>query len=149
MKETRMKSILVYLYLLTTVLCLCQSQTKTDLLCRKWKMVGAKSFNQSYKSVVTQMAKVMKFYKDGTYEEIMFSLKAKKVWEFNNDSTMINFAMTEFNGTPTKDMSLKDSKPTDRILKLSKDSLIIGMESYHGPQKIFGHDDWYFVPATE
>ena len=31
------------------------------------------------------------------------------------------------------------------ILKLTKDTLIIGNEAYYGPEKVKGHDDWYYV----
>ena len=142
-----MKSRFLILFLLPIAISNSQTADRTDLLCRKWVLVGSKPFNMPYRAVNPQMAKIMQFNKDGTYQEEMFSLKSKGVWEFNTDSTMFNISLTEFNGSPTKGLSLKDSKPTDRILKLTRDSLIYGMEAYYGPERTFGHDDWYFVPV--
>jgi hypothetical protein len=31
------------------------------------------------------------------------------------------------------------------ILKLTRDTLIIGQEAYFGPEKIKGHNDWYYL----
>jgi len=89
----------------------------------------------------------MQFNEDGSYQEEMFSLKSKGIWQFTADSTMLKIGLTEMNGMQLKGLSFEDSKPTNRILKLTTDSLIIGMEAYYGPEKIFGHDDWYFVPV--
>jgi hypothetical protein len=49
------------------------------------------------------------------------------------------------NGVTTHDLSLADTNPTDSIIKLTGDTLIYGSLSFYGQQRIYGHDDWYFV----
>ena len=142
-----MKIFLLSIYILAIGVCFSQSTSKLPLICKNWKLVGQKPFQKEYSSVDPQMAKIMQFNEDGSYQEEMFSLKSKGIWQFTADSTMLKIGLTEMNGMQLKGLSFEDSKPTNRILKLTTDSLIIGMEAYYGPEKIFGHDDWYFVPV--
>jgi len=116
--------------------------SKTALFCRKWQQVGIKSFNATFNPVQTDMAKVMEFKSDGSYQEQMFTLESKGNWQFNADTTKFVVSLTELNGQPTKAIS----QTTNLIIRLTSDTLIVGEEGYFGPQKTYGHDDWYFVP---
>ena len=143
-----MKTTAVFLLALFALLPLQESGSKSALFCRKWQQVGIKFFDKAFQPVSSQMAKVMEFRSDGSYQEQMFMLESKGVWKFNTDSSKYVISLTEFNGQPTKDMSLDDKKATDLIIKLTVDTLIVGQEKYFGPDKIYGHDDLYYVPIN-
>lgn len=130
--------------LLTTLVSFDSNRGQFDLFCHKWKQVGFKTNgSQNVKAVNIEMSKRIEFKKDGTFEEIMYNLKGKGIWEFNEDSTKFGLRMTEYNG-----MSISNSLPNNKnilIIKLTEDSLIYGTEAYYGNDKIYGHEDWYFV----
>jgi hypothetical protein len=142
------KTTVVFLLPLFFLLPLQESGSKAALFCRKWQQVVTKSFSRAYNPVSTEMAKVMEFRSDGSYQEQMFMLESKGQWKFNADSSKFVISLTELNGQPTKDMSLDDKIATDLIIRLTSDTLIVGEEGYFGPEKIYGHDDWYFVPIN-
>ena len=118
----------------------------TEYIYGKWKQYGYKSFHDNViKTSKEECAnKVMKFGKDGSYEEEMYSLVGKGVWRFNQDSTRFGYVFSEYMGRKISG----DGIPTSFnsiILKLSRDTLIIGQEAYFGPEKIKGHNDWYYL----
>jgi hypothetical protein len=88
--------------------------------------------------------KLCQFGKDGSYEEEMYSLKGIGYWEFNKDSTKFDFQFSEFMG-----QKIGGKKPIEYfnklILKLTVDTLIYGAEAYYGEERVYGHDDWYFI----
>lgn len=89
------------------------------------------------------MGKRIQFKKDGTFEEIMYNLKGKGLWEFNEDSTKFGLKMTDYNG-----MNVSNSLPIAKnilIIKLTADTLVYGTEAYYGKEKKYGHEDWYFI----
>lgn len=121
-------------------------ENKTDLLCRKWRQVGIKSFGQEYKAVDLAMSEMISINKNGSYVKVLYgSLEIKGQWKFNSDSTKLAFTVAEFNGVMTPNLSPGDANPTDSIIKLTTDTLIYGALTYYGEDKIYGHDDWYFV----
>jgi len=123
-----------------------QDETKRDMLCKKWLQVGIKIFGQDYKSLDRSMAEVLALKKDGSFEkEVYGQLRLKGVWKFNIDSSKLAFSMTEMNGTTIKDMPLNDINPTDSIIKLTSDTVIIGSLGYYGKQRLYGHDDRYYI----
>ncbi len=75
----------------------------------------------------------------------MESLQIGGVWKFDADSAKLAFALTSMGGTPMASLPLEKTKPTDSILKLTADTLIYGSLAYYGPEKVYGHDDLYFV----
>jgi hypothetical protein len=140
------KTTFVFLLALFFLQPLQESGSKTALFCRKWQQVGIKSFNRTFNPVQAENAKVMEFRSDGSYQEQMFTLESRGLWKFNADSSKFVISLTELNGQPTKDISLDEKQASDLILRLTADTLIVGEEGYFGPQKTYGHDDWYFVP---
>ncbi len=117
---------------------------RSDLFCRSWRQVGfKKNGDTKVKPIDKEMGKRIEFKKDGTFEEIMYNLKGKGLWEFNEDSTKFGLKMTEYNG-----MNVSNSLPNVKnilIIKLTEDTLIYGTEAYYGKEKMYGHEDWYFV----
>ena len=137
-----MKTTFVFLLALLFLQPVQEPGSKTALFCRKWQQVGIKSFNRAFNLVQAENAKVMEFRSDGSYKEQMFTLESKGNWQFNADTTKFVVSLTELNGQPTKAIS----QTTNLIIRLTSDTLIVGEEGYFGPQKTYGHDDWYFVP---
>jgi hypothetical protein len=87
----------------------------------------------------------MTFTEDGNYEEEMYCLKSTGKWFFNSDQTKFDFILTTFNGMAIPAFSDTTRRTNKLIIKLTKDTLIYGAEAYYGNDKIYGHDDWYFV----
>jgi hypothetical protein len=88
---------------------------------------------------------------DGSYQETVYNnalnntLKISGKWYLNSDQTKLGYKFEEING-----YKLPVSSDTARhfntiILKLTTDTLIYGNEAYYGNNKVYGHDDWYFV----
>ena len=129
------------------LLCLVRlHENKMDLICQKWRQVGIKDFGKDYKSIDKSMTEVIIFKKDGAYDEELYgSLQIKGQWKFSMDSLKLSLVLTEMNGKTLAGTSFDDSKPIDSIIKLTRDTLIYGALVYFGEQKIYGHDDWYFV----
>jgi hypothetical protein len=122
--------------------------SKMKLLCRKWQQVGIRPFGREYTPVDRSMAEVLVFSEDGSYtEELDVSMHIKGQWRFNSDSTKLAFAITEMNGTPMSDLSLSEAIPADSIILLTADTLIYGRLANYGKEKIYGHEDSYFVRA--
>ncbi|MEB0262306.1 hypothetical protein [Mucilaginibacter sp. 10B2] len=116
------------------------------LLCHSWKQVAYKSVKDTLpKAVSEQMAKICSFNTDGNYEEEMYNLKSSGKWFFNSDKTKIGYVLTAFNGKPLPTFPDTTRRPNTIILKLTQDTLIYGHEAYYGPDKIYGHNDYYFV----
>lgn len=124
------------------------SGDRSELICRTWKQIGIKSFHKAYHAIDPSMAEVMTFNKDGTYDETLYGqMRIKGEWAFDSSSTKLKFAVTAINGVATPNMTLQQTKPTDTILNLTKDTLVYGHLVYLGEAKEYGHDDLYFVAA--
>jgi len=122
--------------------------SKADLISQKWIEIGLKVFGREYKSVDKRSAEILTFHKDGTLEKELYgNLKFKGLWKFSEDSSKLAIELTELNGNPMGGLPLNEMKPTDSILKLTRDTLIIGMLAQYGELRIHGHDDRYFVSA--
>ena len=122
------------------------SISKTDLISQKWIGVGLKVFGKDYRPIDKRSAETLTFHKNGTLEKELYgNLKFKGFWKFNADSTKIAMELTELNGNHIQDMPLDSGKPTDSILKLTQDTLILGTLKQYGDLRIHGHDDRYFV----
>ena len=119
---------------------------QSEYIYGKWKQYGYKNFHDTViKTSKEECAnKVMKLGKDGTYEEEMYSLVGKGVWRFNPDSTRFGYVFSEYMGQKIPGNDLPTSF-NSIILKLTRDTLIIGQEAYFGPEKIKGHNDWYYL----
>jgi len=92
------------------------------------------------------MAEVITFKNDGTYDKVLYGqMSIKGDWRFDQDSTKLNMAVTTVNGARVGGMTIKESKPIDTILRLTKDTLVLGTLAYYGASKEYGHDDLYFV----
>lgn len=136
--------ILNVILFLTTLGSLDNDQEQVDLFCRSWKQVGFKKNGVlQVKLVDKEVGKRIEFKKNGTFEEIMYNLKGKGLWEFSDDSAKFGLKIIEYNG-----MNVSSSLPIVKnilIIKLTKDTLIYGTEAYYGKEKVYGHDDWYFI----
>ena len=120
--------------------------SKTDLISQKWIEVGLKVFGREYRSVDKQSAETFTFHKDGTLEkEVYGNLKFKGLWKFSADSMKIAIELTTLNGNPLRSTPLSKIKPTDSILKLTRDTLILGTLKQYVDLRMHGHDDRYFV----
>jgi len=144
-KSFYMKQTTLLLLLLMTTLILSGQTNKHDLFCQKWIQFGYKSHSDSNVRIITDdcSKKKCEFFKDGKYTEDMFCLKGFGIWAFNKDSTKFGFKYTEYMG-----QKIEEKLPisfNSLILKLTVDTLIIGNEGYYGNNKIYGHDDLYFV----
>ncbi len=133
--------------------CLLLSMRKDDndkktLLCKTWRQFAYKAFKDITPKIVSgQMSKVMTLKQDGTYEEEMFALKSSGKWVLNQEQTKIGIIINSINGETYNNQDTFLNNTDKVILKLTSDTLIFGAEAYYGPDKIYGHDDWYFVKA--
>ena len=120
--------------------------SKADLISKKWIEVGLKVFGKEYRSVDKQSAEILTFHKNGTAEKELYgNLKFKGLWKFTPDSTKLAIEWTELNDNPVRNTPINKVKPTDSILKLSSDTMILGTLKQYGDLRIHGHDDRYFV----
>lgn len=111
----------------------------------KWKQFGYKNHKDSIIRTSKEECanKILEFSKNGRYEEEMYSINSKGIWQFNSDSTRFGIILTEIMGRKVDQSNLQISF-NSIILKLTKDTLVVGQEAYYGPNKIKGHDDWYY-----
>ncbi|HEX4375107.1 MAG TPA: hypothetical protein VHZ50_17510 [Puia sp.] len=119
---------------------------KINLLCQKWRRIGIKSFGKEFKTV-NKLDEIIVFKNNGTFEKELYgNLHFKGIWLFSHDSTKLAMTLTEMNGTTmTNNHSLNTDYATDSIIKLTKDTLIDGHLGYFGVEKIYGHDDIYYI----
>ena len=123
-----------------------QKVSKADMISQKWLEVGLKAFGNEYKPVDKSLVEIITFHKNGTLEKELYgNLKFKGIWKFSSDSNKIAIELTELNGNKLKGLSLNEIKPTDSILKLTRDTLILGALGEYGHLRVHGHDDRYFV----
>ena len=116
------------------------------MISQKWLEVGLKAFGNEYKPVDKSLVQIITFHKNGTLEKELYgNLKFKGIWKFSSDSNKIAIELTELNGNKLKGLSLNEIKPTDSILKLTRDTLILGALGEYGHLRVHGHDDRYFV----
>jgi len=119
---------------------------RSSQICRTWKQIGFKGFHKEYKPIHPSMAEVITFKNDGTYDKVLYGqMSIKGDWRFDQDSTKLNMAVTTVNGARVGGMTIKESKPIDTILRLTKDTLVLGTLAYYGASKEYGHDDLYYV----
>ena len=118
---------------------------KMALVCGKWKLVGIQSSGKEYKTVDNGMSQTIIIKADGTFDEELYgTMKVKGQWKFSKDSAKLAFGVTEMDGNTMEGLA-PDTKPTDSIIKLTADTLVYGSVKYFGKQKIYMHDDMYFV----
>ena len=141
-----MKTILIVLVWLMFFLRTGQD-SRLNLFCSTWKQIGLKSFREKYKLVDISMAEIISFKRNGSFTESLYgNLEIKGQWKFNIDSSKFAFTITEMNSQSVKDgFSISDAIPNDSIIKLNSDTLIYDELKYYGKEKIYGHDDLYFV----
>jgi hypothetical protein len=121
-------------------------ENKMSLICNSWKLVGIQSFSKEYKPANVGQGENLTFHANGTYEKVLYGqLKLKGDWSFRVDSTKLEFTVDSMNGTKMPSTPLGTFKPTDSIAKLTTDTLIIARLAYYGPDRVYGHDDWYYV----
>lgn len=121
---------------------------RRSLLCHQWTQFAFKKHGAaSPHAVDSTLAKICEFGVDGSYRESMYSntLKGSGQWYLNGDQTKLTYTYDELNG-----QKLPASADTVKhfniiILKLTRDTLIYGVEGHYGYYKTYGHDDWYFV----
>ena len=118
---------------------------KRDLLCHKWIQVAFKRNSETAPTPVDRsMAKTCVFNPDGGYVELM-GMKASGHYFLNATQTKIAFQYEMINGKAFTLSGDTTKHYNYIILKLTKDSLIYGQEALYGEQRVYGHDDWYFV----
>jgi hypothetical protein len=118
-----------------------------DLLCHKWRQIGIKSFGKKYHEIDKAMSELIWFKKDGTFEKELYgSLNFKGKWLFSKDSSKLALALTEMNGTSISGPDSFDNRfANDSIITLTYDTFIDAQLKYYGEQKIYGHDDVYYL----
>jgi hypothetical protein len=139
-----MRQIFLGLLLITSTL-LSGQDVSIKYFYGKWKQFGYKNHKDSTVRTSNEDCanKILEFSKDGRYEEEMYSITSKGRWQFNADSTRFGIILSEVMGRKINQNNLPASF-NSIILKLSRDTLIIGQEAYYVPEKIKGHDDWYY-----
>jgi hypothetical protein len=118
------------------------------LLCHKWIQFAFKQNAASSPQMIDKsMAKESIFKADGTYEDVMYDnkFKASGNWFLNEDQTKLEFTISSVNGKDIPPFPETTKHYNIIIFKLNKDTLIYGQEAYYGKNKVYGHDDWYFV----
>jgi len=144
----KMKSIFI-----VACIVLVASQTadsKLALICHSWRLAGTKPFGKDFRPAKSPIDEVFTFAGDGTYEKLLYGqLKIKGPWKFTSDSSKLAFGVTSMNGSNVQSMPLADSKAVDSIILLSADTLIDAHIAYFGPDRKYGHDDWYYVRVGE
>lgn len=118
---------------------------RKDLLCHKWVQFALKRNGDTAPTPVDKsMAKSCFFNPNGTYEELM-GLKVTGHYFLNQAQSKIALKFEVINGK-TMPVSADTTKHYNIvILRLTKDTLIYGLEAYYGEKRVYGHDDWYFV----
>lgn len=113
------------------------AENKLDTISHTWRWVGVKTHKGDYKPVFTEKDEVMTLHPDGTYEKLLYGqLKMTGNWGFSPDSLKLSFAFA----SPPQKVYYNDS-----IILLTADTLVIGHLMWFGPEKEYGHDDWYYV----
>lgn len=122
------------------------SDSKWNLICHQWRLVGIKSFGKAFTPSKDPKDEVLTFHTDGTYDKLMYGqLVIKGKWEFRADSTKLVFGITSLNSTNMPSFPFESTPPTDSIIQLTSDTLIDAKLAYYGPKQAYGHDDWYYV----
>ena len=137
-----------YLLCALAIILLSVQTDKKSLLCHKWMQFALKSHDdQALKLIDKSMAKECEFREDGYYQETMYNgkMKISGKWFFNTDQTKMDYTMTEMNGQKLPEFPGAEEHIHKIILKLTADTLIYGSEAYYGKDRVYGHDDWYFV----
>jgi hypothetical protein len=140
-----MKTLITLFILITSVSF--KTQEQKSLLIGKWKQFAWKAHDsKELKKTDEECAnKKITFEKNGSYKEEMYCLKSTGQWYFNSDQTKIGFTLETFNGMKSPPSNSQKKYTNTIILKLTKDTLIYGHEGYFGNDRIYGHNDWYFV----
>lgn len=129
-----------------TLLTIQTSDSKFNLICHQWRLFGIKSFDKAFTPSKDPKDEVLTFHSDGTYDKLMYGqLTIKGRWEFRADSSKLVFGITSVNGANMPSFPWEKILPTDSIIQLTSDTLIDARLAYYGPQKVYGHDDWYYV----
>lgn len=126
------------------------SEGKKDLICHAWKLTAHKPFKKEIKPINEANSESLTFNSDGTYDKLLYgALKIKGAWGFTQDSTKLLFNIASLNGANMAASPLDPLHPTDSLIKLTADTLIIGRLSYFGASKgapmEYQHDDWYYI----
>jgi hypothetical protein len=128
-----------------------QNRDEKSLLIGKWKQFAFKAngAKEVLKTDEDCANKKSIFNKDGTYSEDMYCLKSGGKWYLNSDRSKLCLTLNNFNGTVLPESTDTTKSFNIIILRLTEDTLIYGTEGYYGENKVYGHDDWYFVRVQE
>jgi hypothetical protein len=118
--------------------------SKQDLFCHRWVEIGYKYYGEkTLQQVNPEVLKTIQFFKGGTFTEESYIEKATGNWIFNSDTTKFGIEYTLYNNQHIG--NLMPITTTSLIIKLTEDTLIYGEEGKFGHDKVYGHDDYYFV----
>ena len=121
------------------------SDSQRQLICHTWRKVGTKPFQKDFMASDPK-EELLTLKMDGTYDELLYgSLQMKGVWTFNPDSTKLDFILNSMNGKSVAGFPTEKKYYNDSLVRLTEDTLIDAHLAYFGPEKVYGHDDWYFV----
>lgn len=100
-------------------------ESRLDLLCQKWRLIGIKEEHKSYNSI--DGPTTLLFNRDGLFEKHTPMHDSKGTWQFNNDTTKIISNISSAKGAHLG--TLQFSPTSDSLIKLTKDTLIYMSES--------------------
>lgn len=137
----------ISLFLLLLILTdLHTNDSKFELLCHTWRMVGMKPFKGDYHPAKSPEDEILTFKKDGSYEQVLYGqLKMGGKWNFTADSSKFYFSMTSLNGASVPSLPSPKEFANDSIISLTADTLIEARIAWYGPKKEYGHTDVYYV----
>ena len=123
-----------------------QQPSKMDLLCHKWVEVGRKDFGKDYKSTVDNNHKEnILIKKNGMFfSRLNEKVTIKGIWVCNRDTSKIAFNLI-FHDKEFKTIDRTKILPTDTIVLLTEDTLVLGNFTRVNHLKINGYDETYYV----
>ncbi len=122
-------------------------ESRLNRICNRWRQIGILDHEKGYQGV-GDLGEIITLGKHGLYTKKLYgTLDFRGKWLYNNDSTKFVIMVDYMNGQKLngQDDFLDTKYATDSIIMLTNDSLIIGMLAYFGSEKIYGHDDWYYI----
>jgi hypothetical protein len=126
------------------------TDTRRAMICHTWRLIGIKPFGKDFKPVQDPKFEVLTIKSDGTYEKLLYGqMKITGSWDFAADSSKLVFSTTSAGGMTMPSAPLDKTHPIDSIIVLNSDTLIKGMLAYFGPEKKYGHNDWYYIREAD
>ena len=116
-----------------------ESASRFDLLCHNWTLIGTSNGGKFFRNNMhgkLVLSKDLTFQKE---EEVYGIYVYQGSWNFNADSTSINFRTTQFTATEKKNQ--RNEVVENKIVKLSNDSLILHQEEGANQQQC----DIYYI----